>query len=116
MPRRIITEEDITIAEAKSMLEKASKEAGEIGEFQRRTIDYVSKFAKLNANQAKKLVKELVKEFKIEKSEAIQVVNCMPKSVEELRTILATKGKIIETEKLEKILETVNKYLEKRTG
>ncbi|HID17614.1 TPA: hypothetical protein EYP26_04900 [Candidatus Bathyarchaeota archaeon] len=95
------------------MLEKATKGTEEVGEFQRRTMDYVTKFAKLNTNQAKKLAKELVKEFKIEKGEAIQVVNCMPKSVEELRAILAIKGKIIETEKLEKILETVNRYLEK---
>ncbi len=109
MPRKIIDEENITIAEAKHILEKALK-GEEVGEFQRRTADYLMKFAKLEVQQAKKLVKELVKQFQIEDVEAVQLVNCMPESIDEIRTILAGKGKVIETEKLKGILNLLNSY------
>jgi DNA-directed RNA polymerase subunit F len=110
MPRKIINEENITIAEAKHILEKAIKNREDAGEFQKRAADYLMKFAKLEAQQAKKLVKELIKQFKIEDVEAIQIVNCMPESIEEIRTILAGKGKIIESEKLKGILDVLNNY------
>jgi DNA-directed RNA polymerase subunit F len=110
MPKKIINEENITISEAKHILEKTIKNKDEAGEFQRRTIDYLAKFAKLDFQQAKKLVKELVKQFKIEEVEAIQIVNCMPESIDEIRIILAAKGKIIESEKLKGILDVLNKY------
>lgn len=110
MPRKIINEENITISEAKHIVEKAIKNKDEAGELQRRTIDYLEKFVKLDFQQAKKLVKELVKEFKIEEVEAIQIVNCMPESIDEIRIILAGKGRIVETEKLKGILEVLNKY------
>jgi DNA-directed RNA polymerase subunit F len=110
MPRKVINEENITIAEAKHIIEKVIKNREEAGEFQRRAADYLMKFARLEAQQAKKLVKELVKQFKIESSEAIQIVNCMPESVDEIRAILAGKGKIIESEKLKGILDILNNY------
>ncbi|MBS7654901.1 DNA-directed RNA polymerase subunit F [Candidatus Bathyarchaeota archaeon] len=110
MPRKIINEENLTISEAKHIVEKTIKNKDEAGELQRRTIDYLMKFVKLDYQQAKKLVKELVKQFKIEEVEAIQIANCMPESVDEIRIILAAKGKIIESEKLKGILNVLSKY------
>jgi DNA-directed RNA polymerase subunit F len=57
---------------------------------------------------APKLLEQLVKEFGLEEDEAVQVVNCAPESVDELRVFLAGGRKIIETAKLEAIVSLLN--------
>jgi DNA-directed RNA polymerase subunit F len=49
-----------------------------------------------------------VKEFGLDEAEAVQIVNCMPESVGELRVFLAGGRKIIETSKLEAIVSVLN--------
>ncbi len=97
-------------AEAKRTLEKAKEE--ELGEFQRRTLDYASKFSRIPAAKAEKLVKELSEKFQLERKDSIQIVNTMPHYAEELRTILTVKGKIVGAAELENILKLVNGYRE----
>jgi len=97
-------------AEAKKTLEKAKEE--ELGEFQRRTLDYASKFSRIPAAKAEKLVKDLSEKFQLERKDAIQIVNTMPRYAEELRTILTVKGKIVGATELENILKLVNGYRE----
>ena len=110
MPRKIVDSRPATTAEAKKILEKANEE--ELGEFQRRTLDYTSKFSKLPAQKAEKLVKELGEKFQLERKEAIQVVNTMPRYIEEVRTILTVKGRIISGTQLEDMLKLVKGYRE----
>jgi DNA-directed RNA polymerase subunit F len=49
-----------------------------------------------------------VKEFGLDEDEAVQVVNCAPESVDELRIFLAGGRKIIEVAKLESIVALLN--------
>jgi DNA-directed RNA polymerase subunit F len=102
MSKKDATEKMLTLPEVKKSLESIGEE--NLDQFQRRTLDYVSKFSKVEAEASQKLVERLVKEFGLEEEEAVQVVNCMPKSVEELRIFLAGGRKIIETSKLETII------------
>ncbi len=95
--------------EIKLSLPQAKHELLAIGEdkldqFQRRTLDYLQKFSKIDEAAALGLVKKLVKEFGLEEDEAVQVVNCAPENVDELRVFLAGGKKIIETSKLEAII------------
>jgi DNA-directed RNA polymerase subunit F len=110
LPRKIIDSRATPTAEAKKTLEKAKEE--ELGEFQRRTLDYASKFSRIPAAKAEKLVKELSEKFQLERKDAIQIVNTMPRYAEELRTILTVKGKIVGATELENILKLVNGYRE----
>ena len=110
MPRKIVDSKATPTAEAKKTLEKAKEE--ELGEFQRRTLDYASKFSRITPAKAEKLVKELSEKFQLERKDAIQIVNTMPRYVEELRTILTVKGKIVGVTELENILKLVNGYRE----
>jgi DNA-directed RNA polymerase subunit F len=50
----------------------------------------------------------LVKEYEIDEAEAIQIINCMPETVDELRVFLAGGRKIIETTKLKAIVSLLN--------
>lgn len=110
MPRKIVEVKDITVPEARSMMEKASDE---LGEFQRRTLDYLTKFAKPPPNKARKAVESLMEKLDLDRKEAIQIINCMPTSIEEVRSILAVKGKVILTEELQKILKEVDRFRSK---
>jgi DNA-directed RNA polymerase subunit F len=99
-------EKRLTLPQVKKTLEKIGEE--NLDQFQRRTLDYVNKFSKVDAKIAEKLVKKLVKEFDLEEAEAVQVVNCMPETVNELRVFLASGRKIIEIAKLEAIIAILN--------
>jgi DNA-directed RNA polymerase subunit F len=102
-------EKKLTLPQVKKTLEGMGEES--LDQFQRRTLDYVSKFSKVDDVEAvEKLVDRLVTEFGLEEEEAVQVINCMPKSVEELRIFLAGGRKIIETSKLEAIVRLLDEH------
>jgi DNA-directed RNA polymerase subunit F len=110
LPRKIVDSKPATTPEAKKTLERAKED--ELGEFQRRTLDYASKFSKIQPPKAEKLVRELGEKFQLERKDAIQIANTMPRYIEELRTILTVKGRIISATQLEDILKLVNGYRE----
>lgn len=108
MTRRVVSEDQITIPEVKKILEERKET---LDEFQNRTYDYVSKFSKFDANKAGDLIKKLVEQFEIDKNDAIQIANCMPTSVEELRVFFAgSKKKIIVATQLEAMLSLLDGY------
>ena len=100
------SEKRLALPQVKSALEKIGEE--NLDQFQRRTLDYVKKFSKVDAKVAKKLLEKLIKKFGLEEAEAVQIVNCLPETVDELRIFLASGRKIIETAKLEAIIQVLN--------
>ena len=73
-------------------------------------MDYASKFAKVDEEKAEFIVDTLRDKFGLDEEEAIQIVNCMPASVEELRVFLGGGRKIIETSKLQEILSFLDEH------
>ncbi len=98
----------LTVPEVKKLLELIGEE--KLDQFQRRSLDYASKFSKVKEDKAETLVKTLVEQYGLEEEEAIQIVNCMPQSVEEIRVFLGGGRKIIETSKLQGILNLLDEY------
>ena len=99
-----------TTSEAKRILEKAKVE--ELGEFQRRTLDYATKFSRIPPAKAEKLVRELTERYQLDRKDSIQIVNSMPHHIEELRSILTVKGRIITGSQLDEILRLLNGFRE----
>ncbi len=97
------TKKLMTIPEANQILQKIDMEKAD--QIQKRTLDYTTKFAKTTSEGSKKLRKELETECGLSEEEAVEVVNIMPKSVEELRTFTSGWRKLLSTEVLEKILQ-----------
>jgi len=93
----------LTIPEAHQILQKIDVEKAD--QIQKRTLDYTTKFAKAEADDAKKLRKQLETDCGLSEEEAVELVNIMPKSVEELRTFTSGWRKLLSTETLEKILK-----------
>jgi DNA-directed RNA polymerase subunit F len=109
MPKKLVAEKPITIAEVRKLLEK--KGEGELDQFQRITLDYAKKFEKVEEKKVEELINKLVEKLGIDRGEAVQIVNAMPKSVEELRPFFfVSKRRIIGTAQLEEILKILDAY------
>lgn len=111
MSGKAVKEKLLTVPEVKQLLEAIGEE--NLDQFQRRAFDYTAKFSKIEAKEAAKLVKGLVDDYALEEEEAVQLVNCMPKSIEEIRVFLAGGRKIVETQKLESILAFLDEHRKK---
>jgi DNA-directed RNA polymerase subunit F len=98
----IIKKEVITLPQVKKVLETIKPD--EMDQIQRWTYDYVRKFAKTDSELAEKMVRRLVEECELKPEEAIEIVNIMPTSIEELRAFTYGWKKLILTETLEKML------------
>ena len=106
MGKRELSESKLTLPQVKQLLDSIGET--NLDQFQRRTLDYVSKFSKVDAANAEKLLETLVKEYGLDEIEAVQIVNSMPESVDQLRVFLAGGRKIIETQKLAAIVDLLN--------
>jgi DNA-directed RNA polymerase subunit F len=105
--KKVIDTDPITIAEVKSMLGEIS-EHYELTYEQNLSLDHVTKFSKLDEEEAKKLVEELSELIK--KTQAIKVTDIMPEDLADLRLIFAKERGSFKQEDMEKILEIVDKY------
>ncbi|MFQ6094633.1 MAG: RNA polymerase Rpb4 [Candidatus Bathyarchaeia archaeon] len=108
MPKKILKSRPLTVPEVKKVLELLGED--QLDQFQRRSLDYAAKFSKVDAERAENLTKSLMEKFELDMEEAVQIVNCMPESIEELRVFLAGGRRIVETSKLEAILTLLDEY------
>jgi DNA-directed RNA polymerase subunit F len=100
----------LSIAEANQILQKIDMEKAD--QIQKRTLDYTTKFSKTTTEGAKKLRKQLEADCGLSEEEAVELVNVMPKSMEELRTFTSGWRKLLPTE----TLETILKLLQSESG
>ena len=111
MSKRALKEKILTVPEVKEVLEAIGEE--NLDQFQRRAYDYSSKFSKTQSSGARQLLADLVSNFELDAEEAVQIVNCMPESIAEIRAFLAGGRRIVKTEKLEGILDLLDKHRKK---
>ncbi len=98
----------VSISEVKEILEKEDPET--MDQIQRWTYDYVTKFTKIDAKEAKKLKQALVKECNITEEEAVEIVNIRPSTLAELRSFTFGWKKLILAETLEKMLKLIKEH------
>lgn len=97
----VIKRDIVTLSEVKKILETIPVD--EMDQIQRWTFDYTKKFSKVDYEPAKEMVDRLVAEGDLTNEEAVELVNVMPRSIEELRAFTFGWKKLIVTEKLERI-------------
>jgi DNA-directed RNA polymerase subunit F len=98
----------VSISEVKEILEKEDPET--MDQIQRWTYDYVSKFSKIDAKDAKKMKQQLVKDCDITEEEAVEIVNIRPTTLAELRSFTFGWKKLILAETLEKMLKIIKEH------
>ena len=101
----ILKKNVISLPEVKEILDKANTET--MDQIQRWTHDYVTKFAKIDPKKAKKMKEKLIQECSLTETEAVEIVNIMPTSIEELRAFTFGWKKLILTDILEKMLKII---------
>ncbi len=74
-----VKEKYLTIPQVKKLLENLGEE--QLDQFQRRMLDYASKFSKCEAEAAEKLVEKLVEEFGLEETEAVTMEDVFGRKV-----------------------------------
>ena len=102
---RVVDEVKVTVPTVKKILEELDSKGVELDPLQRRVLDYATKFSKVPPEDAEKTVERLV-EVGVERDVAIQMVNCLPKSLEEVRVFIG-RHRIISEETLKKILDII---------
>lgn len=108
---KILKSEPFTMASlAEEMKPKSKKET--ITPIQQKVLDHSVKFSKLNKSRELKLFEELkaLEVPRITEEHIATIVNLMPKSINELRTVFAGSKTTVAPENLEKIQQTVSKY------
>jgi len=96
----------LSIPEDGQILQKLDVEKAD--QIQKRTMDYASKFSRTQPDAAKKMRKQLESDCGLTEEEAVEVVNIMPKSIEELRTFTSGWRKLLPSETLDKILKILH--------
>ncbi|MEN4006697.1 MAG: RNA polymerase Rpb4 family protein [Methanobacteriaceae archaeon] len=105
--KKIISTDPITTAEVKKVLEELSKHY-ELTYEQNLVLDHATKFSKIDAESANKLVEELAGTLK--KTQAVKIADIMPEDMADLRLLFAKERGTYKKEDQEKILETVDRY------
>ena len=95
----------VSLSEVKEILEKQNTES--MDQIQRWAYDYVSKFAKIDPQNAKKMKEKLIKECELTEEEAVEIMNIKPTTLAELRSFTFGWKKLILAETLNKILKII---------
>lgn len=102
---KITKKEIIALPDVKEILE--AKKVDEMDQIQRWTYDYVNKFSKISRKQSQKLVSELVNQCDLTEEEAVEIVNILPSTLEEIRAFTFGWKKLILTSTSESILQKI---------
>ena len=112
--KKVLSEEPLTFAEVKEILEAMKASAAESGSEmryeKRKVLSHVTKFAKMDAKRSRELVNELLKMDKMNEEIAVRIADLMPKSESEVRAIYAKERFTLSKEDIERILDCVAKY------
>ncbi len=117
--KEIIKEEVLTLAEAKEILvtltermkEAEGREEEEVRYEQRKALEHASKFAKLDVEDSKALISDLMKLEKMNDNIAVRIADLMPRSKNEVRAIYAKEQFTLSEEDIEEILDCIARYI-----
>jgi DNA-directed RNA polymerase subunit F len=100
----------ISIAEAKNILKKISKERKELLYEQKIALEHAEKFARLSAKQTKDLIAELMKLDHIEEFHAIKITDILPMNEDDVKAVFAKERYTPNDKEIKNILEVIKKH------
>lgn len=105
------TDRLVALAEVKELLEKAEADRGELSYEQKLALEHARRFAQFTPENLKKLVAEIVANPKIDAASAARIADLAPSHPDDLRALFAKSRTNFDESELQKILESVQKYL-----
>ncbi len=106
---KIIDKKYVPIVEAKDILKESKRELYE----QKLAYEYAKQFSKLKPDKAKELIEKLnsLGISKLKEEMIIKIVDILPSSIDELRTILTTSELTFKADEINKIYDVVKEYV-----
>ena len=108
MPKEIISEEEVTLPQVKKLLAQRGKE-GELSFQQSITLEHASSFSRMAPAVSVKVVEKILKSYDLNRSQAVQIVNIAPTTIEELKSILSSRSTSLTDEQLIEIVDLIIK-------
>lgn len=112
--KRIISEDILTLSEVKYLLNEVkaerAKEDKELGYELRKAISHAETFAKLEPESSRDFFDELMKLEKMKPEIAVRIVDILPLTYDEIRSIYAKERYTLSEKELKDILDIVLKY------
>ena len=102
----IKNESVVPLVEVKKILAQKEKEK-ELGYEQKVTLDFLKKFCKQSPAKAEKLAEELKGLGKLSEKAVVNILNFMPKDLDDMRVLLANERGELSTDDKNKVLELV---------
>ena len=102
----------VTLAEVKDLLEKAEATRGELTYEQKLALEHARHFARFSVDGVKKLIEELMQNTKIDFASAVRVTDLAPNHADDLRALFSKSRVNLDEAELQKILESVQKYIQ----
>ena len=100
----------VTLAEVKEILTEESKKR-DLNVYQKAALSHAEEFAKLKADEDKKLVEELMTLDFMDERHAVKIADILPIHPDQVRTIYTKEKIVLPPEDIKKILDIVAKYL-----
>jgi DNA-directed RNA polymerase subunit F len=114
--KKVLDEELLTLPEVRGILHQILEERvnneEELGYELRKAINHADMFSRTSAEKAREFVNKLLEVEKMKPEIAIRIVDTMPLSRDELRTLYAKERYTLSDEELDTILELVMDYME----
>ena len=110
---RLLEKKCISLPEVKKLLEDTGTKFSEDEWYKQYVYTYTSKFSKVDYTTAKTIAEKLREEFPdLNDKHLAQIINIMPETIDDLRTLFAKERFNFSTEQLEKMLEIIERCKE----
>ena len=100
----------VSISEVKNILKKVEKEREELLYEQKIALEHAHKFARLSIKKMDDLIKELIKFDFLDEIHVYKIVDLLPLTEEDVKTIFAKERITFGEGEIKKILDLVKKY------
>lgn len=102
----------VTLSEVKELLEKAEADRGELTYEQKLALEHARRFGRFTPSSLKSLLAELQSNPKVDLGNAIRIADTAPTHADDVRAIFAKARTNLDDAEVQKILESVQKYLQ----
>jgi DNA-directed RNA polymerase subunit F len=102
----------VTLSEVKELLEKAEADRGELTYEQKLALEHARRFGRFTPARLKTLLTELQTNPKVDLANAIRIADTTPTHSDDVRAIFAKARANLDDAEVQKILESVQKYLQ----
>ncbi len=112
MAIKLLSETPITMAELKEDLQKIKQRDGELNFRAGKTEEYLNLFVEIDAKKAQEIRKKLgnLNIPRLREEHITKVIDIMPKTADELKTVMSAFTITIDNANIQKIVDVVKEY------